>query len=143
MTKKLITCAKAPCKSCPYRKDVPSGIWAANEYDKLPSYDGTMADQTLKGGMARFDCHQQDGKLCAGWVGAHGAQNLLAIRLLVLNGRLDPFVLDYQSPVPLFASGKEARAHGKRWIKRPDRRAVRMIQQLLRKRWRREQTPND
>ena len=24
-----------PCSSCPYRKDVPSGVWAHHEYEKL------------------------------------------------------------------------------------------------------------
>lgn len=31
--------APQPCASCPYRRDVPSGIWAAEEYAKLPAYD--------------------------------------------------------------------------------------------------------
>ena len=31
--------AKSPCGSCPYRQDVPSGVWAASEYEKLPAYD--------------------------------------------------------------------------------------------------------
>jgi hypothetical protein len=60
------TVAKAPCKSCPYRRDVPSGIWHSSEYDKLPQYDGEIVDQLMKGGQALFDCHQRDGNLCAG-----------------------------------------------------------------------------
>lgn len=33
MTK--LTPRKTPCASCPYRKDVPSGVWEASEYEKL------------------------------------------------------------------------------------------------------------
>ena len=134
----FVTIGKAPCKSCPYRQDVPSGIWAASEYDKLPSYDGSVLDQTMTGAMAAFYCHQQDGKLCAGWIGCHGAGNLLAMRLMALQrpGTVDPVVWDYTSPVPLFASGEEAAQHGRRDIKRPSDDAQRMVAQLLRKRTR-------
>jgi hypothetical protein len=31
--------APKPCESCPYRKDVPSGVWSEGEYRKLPQYD--------------------------------------------------------------------------------------------------------
>lgn len=132
----LLTVAKAPCKSCPYRKDVPSGVWSADEYVKLPTYDGNMAEQGMTGGAPRFDCHQQDGKLCAGWVGCHGADNLLSLRLISLYSEtleIDPEVWNYKSPVPLFKSGAEAAAHGRKAIKRPGVRARRTIDQLVRK----------
>jgi hypothetical protein len=32
---------KTPCSTCPYRRDAPSGLWAASEYDLLPGLDGT------------------------------------------------------------------------------------------------------
>jgi hypothetical protein len=133
MTKALYTCAKAPCKSCPYRKDVPSGVWAKAEYNKLPYYDGDTSEQFLKAeAFAMFFCHQNDGKLCAGWLGTHGPTNLLAMRLHSAN--VDPEVFGYESPVPLFASGAEAAAHGKKAMKRPGTRARRTIEILLRKR---------
>ena len=131
---KPLTCAKSPCKSCPYRKDVPSGVWAKEEYDKLPLYDGSIIEQAMKGGIARFDCHQRDGHLCAGWVGVHGP-NSLSLRLLYLNNRLDPSVFDYESPVPLFASGAEAAyvhtrsrlpARGQTRIVRPSRTSMKV-----------------
>jgi hypothetical protein len=137
MTREILTCARAPCRSCPYRRDVPSGVWAADEYDKLPGYDGTMADQITAGAAGLFMCHQQDGKLCAGWVGCHGPDNLAALRLLDLNSdrtTVDPSVWTYESPVPLFASGAAAQAHGKRAIRRPGKAAVRTIGRLMRKR---------
>jgi hypothetical protein len=38
---------KYPCPSCPYRKDVPSGVWAPEEYDKLPAYDNDTPSHRL------------------------------------------------------------------------------------------------
>lgn len=140
MTEKA-TCAKAPCKSCPYRRDVPSGVWAASEYDSLPPYDGEIIDQCLAGAAALFYCHQRDGKLCAGWVGAHGSDNLMALRLHY--DKVDDSVFGYVSPVPLFASGAEAAEHGKRDIKEPSIKARTVIDRIVlkRKRHGRTKTP--
>jgi hypothetical protein len=123
--------AKAPCKSCPYRQDVPSGLWHEHEYDKLPAYDGDIPEQLAKGAWGMFDCHQRDGHLCAGWIATHGAGNLLAMRLGTWP--VAPEVWAYQSPVPVFTSGQEACAHGKRDIERPKARALAMIGRLMRK----------
>lgn len=111
--------APRPCESCPYRRDVPSGIWHADEYRKLPCYDRPTYDQPV----GLFQCHQngQDSdqaRLCAGWVAVHG-QELLALRLAIASGRVDPSAMDYTTPVPLFASGTEAAEHGLRDIDRP------------------------
>ena len=75
-----------PCGSCPYRKDVPSGIWAKSEYDKLPRYDGETWEQDPKA----FMCHQRDGCLCGGWLACHSPRHLLALRL---DRDIDPSVL--------------------------------------------------
>ena len=98
----------APCGSCPYRRDVPAGLWEAAEYEKLPAYDGETGDQLMKGAFGLFFCHQNDGHLCAGWVGCHDPVELLAMRL----HPVDPSCFGYESPVPLFGSGAEAAAHG-------------------------------
>lgn len=127
----MLRCAEAPCKSCPYRRDVPSGIWARSEYERLPSFDGEILDQLFNAAFNVFLCHQQDGKLCAGWIGTHGANNLLACRFG--SERLHPSVWRYVSPVPLFASGEEAARHGLRRIRRPDRNAQRVIARLSRR----------
>lgn len=132
MNKELTKCAKAPCKSCPYRRDVPSGVWHPSEYDELPAYDGDVMEQLAKGARGLFMCHQQDGRLCAGWIGTHGPANLLAMRMH--GGTVDSSVWDYESPVPLFSSGAEAAAHGRRAIKRPGTDAQRVMGRLLRKR---------
>jgi Family of unknown function (DUF6283) len=118
---------KRPCGSCPYRRDVPAGIWAAEEYEKLPAYDRETWAQPL--GM--FMCHQQDGCLCGGWLAGHGPENLLALR--VHARRLDPAVWDYEPGVPVFASGAEAAAHGLSGIEEPTPSARRKIAGLIRK----------
>jgi hypothetical protein len=117
---------KAPCGTCPYRRGVPSGVWHPSEYAKLPEYDGETFEQP----PALFFCHQQDGKLCAGWVGCHDTRHLLALRF----HRVAPETFDYVSPVPLFASGAEAAAHGLARVEAPDSRARLAMQKLLRKR---------
>lgn len=117
--------AAAPCKSCPYRCDVPSGVWDATEYAKLSGYDGEMWRQH----QALFMCHQQDGCLCAGWLACHGSDDLLALRLRPVHGS----AYGYISPVPVFASGAEAAAHGMADIRRPQARAQAVMARLSRK----------
>ena len=124
-----------PCPTCPYRRDVPSGIWAAQEYDKLPLYDSDVPQQVLTGAAGLFMCHQADGHLCAGWAGCHDMGNNLAVRM---NHRdVDPSIFDYRSPVPLFASGAEAAEHGKRDIPHPGPEAREKAAHLARVRARR------
>lgn len=134
--------ARAPCKSCPYRQDVPSGIWDAEEHAKLPGYDGEIIDQLCAGATAIFLCHQQDGSLCAGWIACHGAHNLLALRLHGDQVRSEAW--DYATSVPVFASGAEAAAHGTSDIDGPGPRAHSAITRLLRRRMAaRPQPPQD
>jgi hypothetical protein len=127
MSEELKSCAKAPCVSCPYRQDVPSGIWHPEEYIKLLQYDGETWAQSTK----LFDCHQKDGHLCAGWVATHG-NHLLALRLHA--NEVDPAVFDYSTSVPVFASGREAAIHGIQDIENPGPEAKAMMARLLRKR---------
>lgn len=116
---------KAPCGSCPYRRDVPAGIWEAHEYAKLPPYDRETWEQPF----ALFFCHQQDGCLCAGWVGCHDTANLLSMRL----HPVAPETFTYESPVSLFASGAEAALHGMSGVASPDIRARQTIAKLERR----------
>ena len=120
-----------PCPSCPYRRDCPSGVWAAEEYDKLPSYDGPIHEQAMAGGTAPFGCHQADGHLCSGWVAHRDPAELLAVRLGLLNGSVDPATLDYTTDVPLFGSGAEAAAHGKRDIDAPSAAARDTVRKVV------------
>lgn len=120
---------KAPCGTCPYRRDVPAGIWSADEYAKLPRYDGETGDQIMKGATGLFFCHQQNGKLCAGWVGCHDMRHNAAVRLSPVARE----TFTYKSPVPLFSSGAEAALHGLSGIDAPGPEARRSIAKLLRK----------
>lgn len=115
-----LTVREQPCPSCPYRRDAPSGLWDRQEYERLPDYDGDIGDQAQVGALAGFQCHLQTGQLCAGWVGCHGPQNLLALRLKA--DRLDPSVWDYQTSMALHPSGQAAHDHGVRDLDEPDER---------------------
>lgn len=126
----MIGVSKAPCKSCPYRLDVPSGVWHEDEYAKLPKYDGDIIDQLQAGASRLFMCHQQDGSLCAGWIAAHGSHNLLAMRLH--GGGVTSAAWDYECPVAVFESGAEAATHGRAEIPSPGLRATRTIKRLAR-----------
>lgn len=119
-----------PCASCPYRLDVPSGVWDASEYDKLPGYDG----ETFEQHPAVFFCHQQDGCVCSGWLGHTDPYELLAVRLGVSTGALDPSCMEYETAVPLFASGQEAAEHGVREIAAPTPQAQAVMDKILRRR---------
>ena len=125
--------AARPCGSCPYRRDVPSGVWHPSEYAKLPAYDNDTMGQPPH----LFLCHQQDGRVCAGWAGCHDGAHLLALRFAAASGELTgddlTATLDYATDVPLFATGADAAWHGMRDIERPDQRAQRTITTLTRK----------
>ena len=118
--------AKVPCGSCPYRRDVPSGVWHQSEYAKLPQYDG----ETMYQNRALFMCHQQDGHLCAGWLACHGTDDLLALRFTPVHAS----AYGYKSPVPVFSSGREAAAHGMKDVNNPGPAANRTMDTLVRKR---------
>lgn len=114
--------APSPCASCPYRRDVPSGIWDTDEYAKLPRYDQPTGEQP----PGAFRCHlypDDRPRACAGWAGCHDSDELLALRVGVLTGSMTvetaEAIRDYVSPVPLFASGTEAAVHGMREVCRP------------------------
>ena len=126
--------APRPCGSCPYRRDVPSGVWHPDEYAKLPGYDADTPYQP----SALFLCHQQTGRVCAGWAGCHDMPHSLAVRVAAGKGRLTGDELDallgYRSPVELFDSGAEAAAHGLAAVACPDGPARKAINKLSRKR---------
>ncbi|XHM61981.1 DUF6283 family protein [Streptomyces iranensis] len=74
---------------------------------KLRRYDAETPDQPA----GLFQCYQADAdsavrRVCAGWAGCHEGEELLALRLAVLDGCIDAAtyrtVVEYVSPVPLF-----------------------------------------
>ncbi|MFD7015863.1 DUF6283 family protein [Streptomyces sp. NPDC059928] len=131
--------APRPCSSCPYRRDVPSGIWASEEYAKLRRYDAGTADQP----PSVFQCHQKDAysdgsRICSGWAGCHDAGGLLALRFALLTGTIDVethrATTAYVSPIPLFCSGHEAAAHGEAGVDAPAEEAHLLIKKITRTR---------
>lgn len=126
--------AAAPCGSCPYRTDVPSGVWHPSEYEKLPKFDQPTALQP----MGVFMCHQVDGRICAGWAGCRDMTHSLGVRIAVVDGTLDPDQADalnvYTTPVPLFASGQEAAEHGLADVDNPSPAARRAAGKILARR---------
>ena len=116
-----------PCSSCPYRRDVPSGVWATHEYEKLRAYDEPTYNQPA----ASFACHATPEHYCHGWAVVHenrGREHaLLALRIW-------PPVAEIPEPaVPLFASGNEAADHGQADIEEPSEEADETVERLLRK----------
>ncbi|MEU5242220.1 DUF6283 family protein [Streptomyces lydicus] len=131
--------APRPCTYCQYRTDVPSGIWSQEDYEKLPLFDGPTGTQRPK----LFVCHVHDYeddhvRVCGGWAGCHDGDQLLAVRVAASMGEITvdtaEAIRDYVSPVPLFATGAEAAAHGMREILTPGPEARRAIQKICRTR---------
>lgn len=134
--------SRRPCQSCPYRRDVPPGIWTAEEYRKLPEYDRPTSEQP----RGIFLCHQNgrddpNARVCAGWAGCHGKTHeteLISVRMGIAFGTLTETAtlqtLRYKSPVPLFDSGAEAAAHGLREIENPGPEAQKLIKKITRTR---------
>lgn len=121
---------KSPCASCPYRKNVPSGVWDESEYEKLPRYDGEIFEQSTD---AIFMCHQGCGDVCSGWLGHRDPSELLAVRLGLMSEHLDPSCLDYSTTVLLFESGVEAAEHGMKDIDAPRDAAMAVIGKIATK----------
>lgn len=132
-SRRLLGPATRPCPSCPYRRDVPSGVWDAAEYDKLRRYDQPTPYQPTR----VFLCHQGNGRLCAGWVGCHDMDEMLAMRIAVADKSLTvaemQAVADFVSPVELWGSGAEAAEHGLADVGQPGRAAREVIAKVTRR----------
>jgi len=115
-----------PCSACPYRCDVPSGVWSHHEYEKLRGYDNITPDQP----WAPFMCHATPEHLCSGWAVVHTSRghehDLLALRMI---GYPDIPA----TTVALFPSGNEAADHGQAEIETPSTETLETVDRLLRK----------
>lgn len=129
--------ASHPCGSCPYRQDVASGVWDVSEYEKLPRYDAPTSEQP----PAVFLCHQQNGRVCAGWAGCHDMDENLSLRFAPMMGTLTSDEAEatrtYASPVELWESGRKAHDHGVASITAPNEKAQQLIAKLERRKQRR------
>lgn len=116
-----------PCTACPYRRDAPSGLWASEEYDKLPPYDEPTFAQPIE----PFMCHATPDHYCHGWAVVHTSRghdrDLLALRFRPPDNDVP------DAGVPLFDSGAEAAKHGRRDVERPSVAARATADRLLRK----------
>lgn len=135
MSDAKIGCQTVPCASCPYRKDVPSGIWAAEEYQKLPAYDRQTREQP----PSLFMCHQQNNSLCTGWLQSHAnrehAYDLLSLRLARNLDTAEVSRVALMEPlVKLFKTGREAMRHGLKALRNPGKKAKQVMAAITRKR---------
>lgn len=107
-------------------------MWARHEYELLPRFDGEIGDQALAGAFSPFGCHSSPEQLCAGWVGHRDhPDELLAIRIGLIDGDLDPAVADYTTDVPLWPTGAAAAEHGLRDLDAPGPEAQAAIDKLV------------
>lgn len=140
MKRNPLPVAPEPCGSCPYRRDVPPGIWAAEEYHKLTRFAGEATPERLPA-LGTFLCHQTHplGRetLCRGWLTVE--RESLAVRLGCIEGRIDPRQVDAPVTALLYDSGAQAAAMGLRGVRRPSGAAKRLIARLARKLGREEE----
>jgi len=115
-----------PCLTCPYRKDVPSGVWHREEYEKLRAYD-----DNLNPPLALFLCHQTNVAnreiLCKGWVMVH--RDSIASRMGQLKGEIDATAFT-PCQVELHESGNAAADFGEMDVKRPKKKARKVVEKL-------------
>lgn len=103
-------CCDEPCRTCPYRRDVPAGLWDPVEYHKLIAYDVDTSSQPI----GVFLCHYTNSDnptLCRGWL-AVGGWELLGVRLAVTTGHLDPAEVDRPIATDVFDTGTDAAMWG-------------------------------
>ncbi len=116
-----------PCEACPYRRDVPSGVWARHEYEKLRAYDRPTGEQPF----ATFACHASPQAVCNGWAIVHNSRGhefeLAALRIF------HPGEVVPEPVIPLFSSGNEAADWGERELDAPPDESRTMVARLMRK----------
>lgn len=128
-----LLCPARPCPSCPYRRDVPSGVWHPEEYAKLALYDEQPGETPR---LETFRCHWQTATgrstVCVGWLGCHGL-DAVAVRLALAMGALTMDVVERAvgTDVVLYESGTEAAVMGLRDINDPSPEAQAFIARLL------------
>lgn len=117
-----------PCSACPYRQDVPSGVWSFEEYEKLRPYDEPTHDQPFE----LFMCHATPEHLCSGWAVVHTSRGH-EFDLLALRVRMAGYPDIPATTVALFDSGNEAADWGQQDEDDPSEEAQATVAKLLRK----------
>jgi hypothetical protein len=97
---------RQPCAQCPWRRDVPTGVFPAEAFRISAS---TAYDQA----MEMFACHMSGVdrmSTCAGFLLSNAHHNL-GVRFATLSGKID--LTQVESHVPLYGSYREmAEANG-------------------------------
>jgi hypothetical protein len=116
---------------------VAVGIWASGECAKLRRSDADARNQP----PVLFQCHQADvdsaaRRVCAGWSGCREGGGLLALRLAVLDGRMDPATYRCRDRVRVAGApvASEVAAHSEAGIDASDEEAHRLIDKISRTR---------
>lgn len=76
---------REPCAECPWRKDVPTGVFPPDAFRH-------SANTAEDGALHRFACHMSGGDkpaTCAGFL-LRNARHNMAVRLSIIQGRYDP-----------------------------------------------------
>jgi len=115
------------CASCPYRRDTPSGIWQAEEYEKLRAFDQEVTQ--LEDPLSVFLCHQSEvtGRetICRGWLSVHRDSIAGAVRCDQVPREAEPLY---------YATGTEACEAGLAGVEQPSREARHKTETLERQR---------
>lgn len=123
--RQVVKIRPTPCRFCPYRRDVPSGVWNRSDYLKLLDYDKPTGEQPF----APFGCHEVPKLFCTGWAQCHGWE-LISLRIAdFFHG---PFTIP-PIKTPLFKSGHEAAEHGLKQTGLKAKRAILYILKLRRR----------
>jgi hypothetical protein len=91
---------REPCPECPWRKDVPTGVFPAEAFRFSARTACDMAQST-------FGCHMsgtEAAQTCAGFL-LRNAEHNLSVRLAKMRGEVDPESL--HSSAPLYRSYRE------------------------------------
>lgn len=113
-----------PCLACPYRLDVPSGVWSWDEYEKLRAYDNITPEQPFEA----FACHATPNQICSGWAVCHTTRghefDLLAMRII-------GYPAIPATKIPMHPSGNAAADFGQEDIEDPSDEAMALADKLM------------
>lgn len=122
-----------PCEACPYRRDAPTGVWDAAEFENVKAQDHDFGNT--------FGCHldatrpKEDWQPCVGWLAdqkRRGVPNIpLRMMLMTTPGAVDVFEAVNENDPKLYASIEEmvAANAGKRFPSRAPK-AKRLVAKL-------------